>query len=132
MHEVEPEDLHRCERQRRSGRDRQRKQHDLADPGAEKQPNDFADIGVGGSALLDAGDDRGEVVIGDNEIGRRARHVCPARAHGHAYMRSLQRRGIVDAIARHSHEVALLLQLPHDDVLLRRLDARKHRRLANS
>ncbi len=55
-----------------------------------------------------------------------ARHVGAALAHGDADVRHLQRRRVVDAVAGHGDELALVLQRLHDLDLLFRIDARVH------
>ena len=51
-----------------------------------------------------ARDDGGEVVVEQHEVRHLAAHVGAALAHGHADVRTLQRRRVVDAVAGHGHD----------------------------
>ena len=53
-----------------------------------------------------AADDRGEVVVGQDHVGRLLRHVGAGHAHGDADVGRLQGRGVVHAVAGHRHDVA--------------------------
>jgi hypothetical protein len=75
--------------------------------------------------ILDGIDDAGEVVVQQHHIGCLLGHVRAHDAHGDADVSSLQRRGIVDAVARNCHDMLLLLQRLHDAHLLVNGDPRE-------
>ena len=73
------------------------------------------------TAILHRLDDGGEVVVGQDHHRRALGDFGAGDAHGHADVGFLQRRGIVDAIAGHGHDVLLLLEQRHQpDLVLRR------------
>ena len=53
-----------------------------------------------------------------DELGGLARDVGPRAAHGHADIGLAQGGRVVDAVARHGHEVPALLQATHDAQLV--------------
>ena len=72
------------------------------------------------ASLLDGVDDRREVVVGEDHPAGVLRHLGAA-AHRDADVRRLDRRRVVDAVAGHRDDVALLLQrLGEQDLVLRR------------
>ena len=62
------------------------------------------------ASLTDAAGDRGEVVVGDDQVGGLARDVGAAGAHGDADVGGAQRRGVVDAVAGHADDLAVGLE----------------------
>ena len=61
-------------------------------------------VGVGHAALLHGADDGGEVVVGDDDLGRAPGHLGAGDAHRHAHLGARQRGRIVDAVA-HAFEL---------------------------
>ena len=122
-HEVQPEKLHGAQGQRLGEQCREQEDHHLRRAGRDQEIDDLADVGVSGAPLLDAGDDGGEIVVGDDEVGGVARHVGAALPHGDAEVGAAERRRIVHAVAGHCDDVAGGFQSLHDVDLLRRLDA---------
>lgn len=57
-------------------------------------------------AFLNASDDRGEVVVLQDHVGRLLAHIRAGNAHGNAEVGLAQGRRIVHAVARHGHNVA--------------------------
>ena len=86
----------------------------------------LADVGEDGAAFLDRGDDAGEVVVEQHHVGGLARHVGAAAAHGDADVGLPQGRRVVDAVASHGDELALLFQRADDAHFLFGEDAREH------
>ena len=71
-------------------------------------------------AVLHRLDDGGEVVVGEDHGGGVLGHLGAGDAHGHADVRLLQGGGVVDAVAGHGHQGALLLPGADDaDLMLR-------------
>ena len=88
--------------------------------------NESEDVAHDHAALFHRADDRGEIVVGDDDVSGILRDVCPANAHGNADVSGLECRRIVHTIARHCHNCALLLQRTHDLQLVFRSDPCEH------
>ena len=102
---------------------RQRPHHErgeLGDVVGEVVREEAADVGERRPALLDRGDDRGEVVVEQDQVGGLARHVGARSAHGDADVGLLERRAVVDPVAGHRHDVARRLQGAGDAQLVLR------------
>lgn len=80
------------------------------------------DVAQDVSALSDRADDRGEVVVEEDEIGRGARHGSPTLPHGDADVGATQGRRVVDSVAGHRHDVSRRLEGVDDLELLRGTD----------
>ena len=86
----------------------------------EQELDGLLDVGINIPAVLDGLDDGGEVVIRQHHTGSVLGHLGAGDAHGHADVRLLQGRGVVDAVAGHGHQIAPLLPGPDDaDLVLR-------------
>src|SRR5690606_39222088 len=83
----------------------QRHQQDLGGAGGDQQVDHLADVVVGDPTLLHPGDDGGEVVVGDDQLGGLAGDVGPVLAHGDADVGSAEGGRVVDAVAGDGHEV---------------------------
>ena len=81
------------------------------------------DVAEDAAALLHRRDDRGEVVVGQRHRRRLLGHVGAGDAHGDADVGLLERRGVVDPVAGHRDDVAVLLQGGDDAQLVRGRDA---------
>ena len=75
----------------------------------EHEPDVLRQVVVDLAALLDGVDDGGEVVVGQDHPAGVLGHLG-ARAHGDADVGGLDRRRVVDAVAGHGDDVALLLE----------------------
>ena len=116
--EVQPENLN-CGEGRRPARDgRHKHQEHLAGVARQEIVHELLDVVVDAPPLLDGRHDRGEVVVGEHHVGRLAGDVRAADAHRNPDVSGLHRRGIVDAVAGHRHDMAEALQRPHDSQLL--------------
>ncbi len=92
-----------------SGRPSERaEEHDQDLGGAAGQARraGTADVGVDPPALLDGGDDGGEVVVGQDQVGGLPGDLGAARAHGHADVGAAQGGAVVDAVAGHGDDLA--------------------------
>ena len=96
---------------------------DLAGVAGEQVVDELLDVVVDPPPLLDGRHDGGEVVVGDDHVRDLLGHVGPGDAHGHADVGFLDRRGVVDAVAGHGHDVAPLAPGPDDPQLVLRRDA---------
>ena len=81
-----------------------------------------ADVGERRAALLDGGDDGGEVVVEQHEVGGLAGDVGAGAAHRDADVGRVQGRAVVDAVAGHGDDVAPGLQRVGDAQLVLGLD----------
>ena len=75
-------------------------QHDHLDPDVLHQ------VVVEAAAALDRGHDRGEVVVGEDHLGRVLGDLGAGDPHGHADVGAGQRRRVVHAVAGHGDDVA--------------------------
>ena len=85
--------------------------------------DELEDVGVDDPPLLDGRDDRGEVVVGDDHVGRLLGHLRPLDAHRHADVGLLQGRRVVDAVAGHGDDLASPLERLDELQLVLRRDA---------
>ena len=72
-------------------------------------------------AFLDGVDDHREPRAGEDDVGRGLGRVGGA-GHGDSHVGLFQGRGVVDAVAGHAHDVALVLEEFHDVILVLRED----------
>jgi len=86
----------------------------------------YLHVVVDGAALRDGLDNGGEVVVGQDHVRRLLGHRGAGDAHGDADVGELERGGVVDAVARHGHDVPVVLEQPHDVLLVLGLRAAEH------
>ena len=134
--EVDPEDLHREQRQHEPGttpggepdepgqHDAEEHHQHLAEVRRQQVAQELLDVGVDRAPLLDRRDDRGEVVVGEHDVGGLLRDVGPGDAHRDADVGSLQRRRVVHAVAGHRDDFAERVERAHDPELVLRAHAR--------
>ena len=94
--DVDAEDGDGAERQRYAGRDEDEEGHQLGDVGRQRVRDRLLQVVEDEPALLDAGDDRREVVVEEDHVGRLFRDVRAGDAHGHTW--KLRRQHHVDSI----------------------------------
>ena len=70
-------------------------------------------------------DDGGEVVIGQYHVGRLLGDLCTCLAHRYTNVRTLQSRCVVNAVAGHSHDLAVGFERLKDLKLVGRRNPRK-------
>jgi hypothetical protein len=78
------------------------------------------DVGERRPTLLDASDDRREVVVEQHEIGGFAGDVGTGKAHRDADVDFVEGRTVVDSVAGHRHHVSPSAQRPGDPQLVLR------------
>jgi hypothetical protein len=83
---------------------------DLAGVGGQQVAQELADVGEDRPSLADGGHDGGEVVVGQDHLGRFFGDVGAGDAHGDADVGRLERGGVVHAVAGHGHDVAVGLE----------------------
>ncbi len=79
---------------------------ELGDVVGQVVGEEAADVGERGPAVADRGDDRGEVVVEQHQVGGLAGDVGAAAAHRHTDVGLAQRRAVVHPVAGHRDDVA--------------------------
>src|SRR5690606_10754929 len=102
----------------------------LGDVAREQVVDEARDVGVDDAALLDRPDDGAEVVIAQDHGRRLLGHGRAPDAHGDADVGAALRRGVVDTVAGHRHDLALALQRLYDPQLVLGRNAGENRRIA--
>ena len=115
--------MKRPERQRPADQDGDEYREDLGEVAREQVVDELEDVGVDDPPLFDGRDDRGEVVVGDDHVGRLLGHLRPLDAHRHADVGLLQGRRVVDAVAGHGDDLAAPLEGLDELQLVLRRDA---------
>mmetsp|Transcript_61664 Transcript_61664/g.161995 ORF Transcript_61664/g.161995 Transcript_61664/m.161995 type:complete len:634 (-) Transcript_61664:1176-3077(-) len=128
-HQIHPEQLNRREALGNAQGGREEDGRHLADVGGDQVADEGLHVVVDGAPLLDGGDDRREVVVGEDHVGRLLGDFRARDAHRDADVGLLQCRRVVDAVASHRGDLAERPQQPHDLLLVLRLRAREHRTL---
>jgi hypothetical protein len=85
------------------------RQH-LAGVRREQVPEELADVREDPAALSHGGDDRGEVVVGEDHVRRLLGDVGSRDPHRDADVRPLERRRVVHAVPGHRDDVAIGLE----------------------
>mmetsp|Transcript_100406 Transcript_100406/g.289993 ORF Transcript_100406/g.289993 Transcript_100406/m.289993 type:complete len:357 (+) Transcript_100406:413-1483(+) len=98
---------------------------ELRDLGAESVHDGLAQVRTAQTALLNAVDNRGEVIVLQHDVRGVLRDLSATDAHRNANLRLLQRRRVIYSIACHRTDiadaiVAILLVGLHDDLLVNR------------
>src|SRR5581483_259418 len=99
---------------------------DFGGTSGEPVEQETADVGVDATAFFGGGDDGGEVVVGEDEVGGLAGDLGAAAAHGDADVGVAERGAVVDAVAGHGDDVAGVAAGGDDVELLFRGGAREH------
>ena len=126
--DVEGEDLQHADRQWESTA-RQRPDHErcqLGDVVGQVVREEAAQVPERGPPLFDRGDDRGEVVVEQDEVGCLARDVGSAPSHRDTDVRFMEGRRVVHAVPRHRHDMSTMPQGSRDPELLFGSDAGQH------
>ena len=95
---------------------------DLAHVGPQQELDGLAHVVVDPAALADGAHDGGEVVVGQDHVRHVLGHVGAGDAHAHADVGGLDGGGVVDAVAGHGGDAALLLPGVDDADLVLGLD----------
>ena len=111
---VDPQHLHGRERQRQAEHDRDEDDEGLRAVGRQQEDDRLAQVVVDAPALADRAADRGEVVVGEHDLGGFLRRLGALDAHRDADVGARQRGRVVDAVAGHRHDLAVGLQRAHD------------------
>ncbi|AUX37512.1 uncharacterized protein SOCE836_097370 [Sorangium cellulosum] len=119
--QVDREHLHDRERERDRQEDVEKERDELRDVAREHIAHEAADILLDGPPFLDGRHDRGEVVVGEDDVRRLLGHLRAAQPHGHADVGGAERGGVVHAVAgHHDHLAGPPQHLHHPQLLLRR------------
>ncbi len=121
-HQVDPQQLrwrHRQQQllhpgcrieQERKEDDRRHQDHRQTQVGWQDEDQRLDEVVVDAAAFLDGGGDGGEVVVGQHDIRRLLGDGGTGDAHGDADVALLERRRVVDPVARHGHDLVVGLQ----------------------
>ena len=118
--QVDPENVDRPEdREAQQGRDKY--SQNLSQVGGKQELDRLADIVIDSPAFRDRGDDRREIVIGEDHVRDRLGNVRTRNSHAHADIRALDGRGVIYAVAGHGRYATEGLPGVHDPDLILRL-----------
>ena len=123
--QVHPQQLHRLEDGKADERGDKHREH-LGKVGRKQELDDLADVVVDAATLFAGTDDGGEVVVGKHHVGDVLGNVGTGDAHADADVGTLDGRGVVDAVARHGHDLVARLPSLDDTGLVLGLDAGVH------
>ena len=126
--DVERKDLQHAQRERERPA-RQSPDHEgcqLSNVVGEVVRQEAPDVDERRPSLLDTGDDRREVVVEEDQVCSLARDVRTRRTHRDPDVRLVERRYVVDPIARHRDDMPPKSQRPGDAELVLRRHARNH------
>ena len=123
--QVHPQQLHRLKDGKADERGDKHREH-LGKVGRKQELDDLADVVVDATALFAGTDDGGEVVVGEHHVGNVLGDVGTGDAHAHADVGTLDGRGVVDAVARHGHDLVARLPSLDDAGLMLGLNAGVH------
>jgi len=93
---------------------------DLGDVRRQQIGQELADIGEDAASFFDCGDDRCEIVVRQHHVRSLLRHVRAGNPHSDSNVGRLERRCVVDPIARHGHDIAAAPQRLNDPELVLR------------
>jgi hypothetical protein len=110
---VDPEQLRRQERQRDTRDDRREQDEREAGIGRQNPDDELCEIVEDAAPFLHSGFDRGEVVVGQNHVGRFLRDIGAGDAHRHADVGLFERGRVVDTIAGHRDHMPAGLKRAH-------------------
>ena len=102
--QVHPQQLHRLKDGKADERGDKHREH-LGKVGRKQELDDLADVVVDAAPLFAGTDDGGEVVVGKYHVGDVLGDVGTGDAHAHADVGAFDGRGVVDAVARHGHDL---------------------------
>ena len=117
-HEFQKDDVHGKQERRKAEQQRQEGKAGDGDVDRRYVGNRAAKVREYASSEAHRADDRCKAVIEEDEVGRFAGNICPSLAHCNADMRRLEGGRIVDAVARHGDDFAVLPESLHDPELL--------------
>ena len=123
---VQPKHLQGCYRQLQAQHGAQQDCHRGAAVHRQHEGQGLVQIEINGPALLHGRFDRGEVVVGQQHVGRFSGHLRAPLAHGDADVGLFEGRGVVDAIAGHGHHSSIGLEGLNQGQLLSGCHPGKH------
>ena len=120
--------MHDRHRRAESGQHRDGEQHDLPGICREEKGHEGPEVVADPPALSNCGDDRREVVVGEDDVRGLARRLGAREAHRDAHVGATERGRVVDPVAGDRHDLAPGLKALDEVELVRRLDAGEHLR----
>eukprot|EP01136_Pigoraptor_vietnamica_P010646 Opistho-1_new@48532 len=129
--EVDPQQLHGRQRRLLEHNRANERDDDGANVDGELELQELGDRVVHVAAPLDGRDDRVEVVVHEDDVGRVLGHRCARNAHRKADVRALEGRAVVRSVTRHGHDLAVgaepaVDRARHERVLVLRRRPREH------
>ena len=95
--------------------------NDFAKVAGKQKLNRFFNVIVNSAAFFNCGYDGCEVVVGKGHVGGAFRNVGAGNAHSATDIGGFKRRSVVNAVARHCNNIAVLLpSLNYTDFIFRR------------
>ena len=92
--------------------------HRLACAGRQCPADDFLDVVIDRAPFAHRRGDRGEVVVGQHDLGGLLRRFAALSSHGDTRIRAFQGRRVVDAVAGHGDGQPMGLQRGHQTQLV--------------
>src|SRR3989344_3354971 len=123
---IHEQNLERVQRKRDADHERAADEEEFIERRGEEVHHDFANVSENGTALLDGGGERFEIIIEDNKISGAFCDIG-ARADRHPDIGRTQRGRVVDAVPRYRDHLAALLEKSRDADFIGRGGARVHR-----
>ena len=118
--QVDKQQVHRREGHRQARKSGVQHRQNTRHVTGQQETNGFFDVGVNIPPVLHRPDDGGEIVVRQYHACGVLGHLSAGNAHGHADIRLLQGRRVVDPVAGHGHQFAPRLPGPYDtDLVLR-------------
>merc|ERR1711971_862682 len=97
----------------------------LSDVGGNQVADELLHVGVDSAALLDGGDNGGEVIVSKDHLRGGLGH-SGSGAHGDTNLGSLEGGGVIDTVTSHGGDLLLLLQVLDNLGLVEGLNAGEH------
>mmetsp|Transcript_6102 Transcript_6102/g.17879 ORF Transcript_6102/g.17879 Transcript_6102/m.17879 type:complete len:558 (-) Transcript_6102:1715-3388(-) len=118
--------MHRREGLRKSRDRREEYRAYFANVARDEEAYERLHVGVDAPPFLDGAHDGGEVVVGEDHVGRLLGDLGPRHAHGDADGGLLEGGGVVHSVPRHGRDLPLRLEHPHQFLLVGRLGPAEH------
>jgi hypothetical protein len=107
---IDPQDLQGAQRRGPAGDAGDEHQQHFAGVAREEVVDELLDVVVDAAAFLHRGDDGGEVIVGEDHVGRLFGDIGPRHPHGDADVGGLHGLRVVDAVSGHGDN--LIASLP--------------------
>ncbi|MNC21115.1 hypothetical protein D3C75_690840 [compost metagenome] len=109
-HQIDPQNMDRPQWRRPAEQNRQEQRDNLSQITGQQEQNRFLDVPVNIPSFLYCFDNGRKIIVGKHHIRGALGYIRAGNAHGHANIRLLQGRSVVDPVAGHGDDVAPLPQ----------------------